>query len=558
MPRLTRRSLFAAGLAAGAFARFPAIAQTPGLSHGMFTHAVASGDPTADAVILWTRFVTADARDGEIAWEIAEDESFARTIGGGRVAVRAAADFCIKVDAKGLQPGRPYAYRFVAASGPSVTGLTRTAPAGGVQQMTFALFSCSNLGFGYFHAYRDAATRADLDLCIHVGDYIYEYARGVYPKPEATVPGRLIAPETEIVTASDYHRRYASYRDDPDLQELHRVKPWITVWDDHELANDTYDGGAENHDPATQGAWSERLAQAVQAYLDWMPIRHDPAAGLEIQRRYDWGDLATILALDTRMIGRSLQLSYRTAFADVMDKGDSALAVAAEAFAKGPLAAPDRTLLGARQEAWLSGELKRSQQAGAVWQVLAQQVVAGNQVFPEAYGGFAPATATDEQRKNLDFRVRLGRLGLPWNLDSWGGYPAARARLLADCTANARNALVLSGDSHNAWASNLGGTADRPQALEIAGTGVSSPGLERSLSAAPEGGREAAAVEANPELAWCDVTRKGYALVTLTRERAETRFVATGPVTEANAPRFGETLIAAEASERGPGAWRRA
>ena len=202
MPRLTRRSLFAAGLAAGAFAHFPALAETPGLSHGMFTHAVASGDPLPDAVILWTRFVTADACDGEIAWEIAEDEGFTKLAGGGRATVRAAADFCVKIDARGLQPGRSYAYRFVAASGPSVTGLTRTAPAGGVARMTFALFSCSNLGFGYFHAYRDAAARADVDLCIHVGDYIYEYARGVYPKPEATLAGRLIAPETEIVTPS--------------------------------------------------------------------------------------------------------------------------------------------------------------------------------------------------------------------------------------------------------------------------------------------------------------------------------------------------------------------
>jgi alkaline phosphatase D len=554
MPRLTRRSLLVAGVATGMAAGFPAIAQSGGLSHGMFTHAVASGDPTSAGVILWTRFVTSDARDGEIAWEIAEDESFANIVGGGKSPVQAARDYCVKVDAQGLQAGRPYAFRFVSASGPSATGLTRTAPSGGVAQLRFALFSCSNLGFGYFHAYRDAATRADIELCIHVGDYFYEYARGVYPETDQTPFGRLIEPETEIITASDYHRRYASYRDDPDLQELHRIKPWITVWDDHEIANDTYDGGAENHDPATQGPWEARRATAVRAYLDWMPVRHDPAAP-SITRRYDWGDLATILAVDTRMIGRTKQLSYADALGAVAEQDDATFNAAAEAFARGPLADPSRTLLGAAQEDWLSGELKRSKDAGAVWQVLAQQVVAGHQVMPSRVIDFLPSDADATVRAGLALLARAGKLDLPWNLDSWDGYPAARARLLADARANAANMLVLSGDSHNAWASNLGNASGRPMAVEVGGTSVTSPGLETSMTAAPNGGREAAMTEANPELAWCDVTRKGYALVTLTRQTAEARFIATGDVTQRGAPPAGETVLVSEASASGPAGW---
>lgn len=555
MTVITRRNLLVTGLATGLAGRFPAIAQSGSLSHGMFTHAVASGDPTPSAVILWTRFVTSDARDGEIAWEIAETEAFDKIVGSGKAAVRAAADYCVKVDAQGLAPGRPYAFRFIGAQGPSPTGLTRTAPESGVASLKFALFSCSNLGFGYFHAYRDAAARDDIELCIHVGDYIYEYARGVYPKPEKTLAGRLIYPETEIVTPSDYHRRYASYRDDLDLQELHRLKPWITVWDDHELANDTYDGGAQNHDPATQGPWEERRATAVQAYLDWMPIRHDPAQGLNIYRRYDWGGLATILALDTRLTGRTKQLSYKEELAPFADKDDATFNAAAESFAKTKLADPARTLLGVTQEAWLSGELKRSKEAGATWQVLAQQLVTGRQSTPAAFAGFLPSDATPEAQAAMALRTRIGKLGLPGNLDAWGGYPAARDRLLADCRANAANAIVLSGDSHNAWAHNLTDASGTVAAVEVAGTGVSSPGIESSLSAAPEGGRETAMREANPELAWCDITNKGYAIVTLTRETAEARFIATGPVTERDAKIVKETVLVSPASATGPSAW---
>lgn len=555
MTLITRRRLLVTGLATGLAGRFPAAAQVSGLSHGLFTHSVASGDPMADAIMLWTRFVTSDARDGEIAWEIAETEAFETIVASGKTAVRAVSDYCVKVDAKGLRPGRPYAFRFMGADGPSPTGLTCTAPLSGAASLRFALFSCSNLGFGYFHAYRDAAARSDIELCIHVGDYLYEYARGVYPKPEKTVPGRAIYPETEILTPSDYHRRYANYRDDPDLQELHRLKPWITVWDDHELANDTYDGGAENHDPETQGAWEMRRATAVQAYLDWMPARHDPKAGIAIYRRYDWGGLATILALDTRLVGRTKQLSYRDELEPLADQDDTAFAAAADTFARTKLADPNRTLLGATQEAWLSGELKRSKDSGATWQVLAQQIVAGRQSFPAAYGKFLPDTASDGATKSLALRTRIGALGLPWNLDAWGGYPAARDRLLADCRAYGTNAILLSGDSHNAWANNLTDAEGVIAAIEVAGTSVTSTGLENSMSAAPSGGRESAMREANTELAWCDVTNRGYAIVTLTATAVETRFIATGPVTEAAAARLSETILTSAASPKGPAGW---
>jgi alkaline phosphatase D len=558
MTTLTRRALVLTGAASGLAAGFPIRAQTADLSHGTFTHAVASGDPTSESVILWTRFVTSDAMDGEIGWEIAEDDTFAKITATGKAPVRARHDFCVKVDVKGLQPGRPYAYRFLGAKSPSIVGLTRTAPAAGAASMNFALFSCSNLPYGWFHAYRDAAQRPDIELCIHVGDYIYEYGRGTYPTFNDSVPDRILWPEVEIISLSDYHRRYASYRDDPDLQELHRLKPFVTVWDDHELANDTFDGGAQNHDPATEGAWEDRRARAVQAYLDWMPIRQDPKSGLSIYRRYDWGDLATLMLLDTRMIGRSKALSYWEDIGDIPQMDEAALGAAAQKLSSGPLADPNRTMMGATQEAWLSNELKRSKQAGAVWQVLAQQVVMGAILTPQQFNTFMPADATERTKGYTMTGTRVARYGLPYTLDSWGGYPPARERLLADISANANNALVLSGDSHSAWACNLGDRGGRPIAVEVATTAVTSAGMEKWLTGAPTGGREAALTSTNPELAWCDGTNKGYAMVTLTRTQATATFVAVGDVADRSAGVVAETRLVSEASASGPSAWVKA
>lgn len=554
---ISRRRLIAGGAASAAAVGFGGIANAKGLSHGMFTHGVASGDPLQTAVIVWTRCVTADARRGRIAWEVAEDEAFERIVKSGVADVSPARDFCVKVDVTGLAPGRPYAYRFVSAEGPGVTGLTRTAPEKGAGSMSFAQLSCANLPFGYFHAYRDAAARPEIELCVHLGDYIYEYRRGKYPTVEQAVPERMIVPETEIVSLSDYHRRYARYRDDPDLQELHRVKPWVTVWDDHELANDTWRDGAQNHDADTQGSWAERRARAVAAYLDWMPVRQTQKDRLAIYRRFDWGGLATILALDTRLIGRSRQLSY-SVLTKMLGKDDAAVSAAIAAFRDGPLADPSRSMLGRTQEAWLDAELKRSKGAGVPWQVVAQQVLVGIVNPPPEMSRFLPDGATDAQKAMMALRSRMVMEGLPFALDMWGGYPVARERFLASLQANANNALVLAGDSHNAWANHLPGTGGRLAGVEIGCTAVASPGVEVLLGNAEPGEREAALTGFNDGLTWCDATNKGYTLVTVTPEAAAANFIATGAMQSPGASLVSETRLISAASASGAQSWARA
>jgi len=536
------------------------VAPTPALARarvrGTFTHGVASGDPTSSAVILWTRFVPSAPGAATVGWEVAEDEAFTRVRARGQAVASALRDRCVKVDARGLQPGRRYFYRFLSAGDPSPTGITRTAPARGGEALTLALFSCANKPFGYFHAYAHAAAREDVDVCIHTGDYIYEYQRGVYPNPGEVVPGRNIEPAGEIVSSGDYHARYASYRDDAALQELHRTKPMIAVWDDHELANDAWRDGAQNHQP-NEGDWAVRRLAAAQAYDDWMPIRTQRSP-LQIYRRLDWGDLATLILLDTRSIGRDKQLDWRAALAPAQDSGAPAMAAAARALGDGPMADPARTMLGAAQEAWVRRELQRSKARGVTWQVLAQQLVMGKQRFSQATAGMVAADASSFTKQFAAAGALIGDLGYGWNMDSWSGYPLARTRFLQDCAAHANNALVLSGDSHNAWANNLpGGRDGRPAAIEMAGAGVTSPGFERTFVNTGPGGREAAMRAANEELAWCDLTHRGYSVAKLTRTRADVEWLAFESVATPAAPAPKVTRSSAEATaNRGVGAWQ--
>jgi len=546
---LSRRSLLVAASVTAA-AR-PAWAQN--LPRGVFTHGVASGDPLPDAVILWTRFVGAE---GNVGWEISEDESFATVARRGTARASIVNDYCVKVDARGLTPARTYYYRFLCGSGPSVTGRTKTAPAQGGESLTIALFSCANFPFGYFHAYQHAAAREDIDLVIHAGDYIYEYARGNYPSDQDTVPGRVIDPLAEIVRLSDYYQRYAVYHEDADLQELRRLKPMSVVWDDHEITNDTWREGAQNHQPEFEGTWPDRIAAASKAYFDWMPIRRPDQRAARIYRSLDWGDLARIVLLDTRYIGRDRQLDYRnTLLPQLAEAGANGTALAAE-FRRAVLDDPNRTMLGHAQEQWFADTLAQSKQRGQPWQIVAQQVVMGEQIASPALVGLLPADMPAGSRAWFESGERVSSLGLPWNLDSWNGYPAARARFLEACAANANNAVVLGGDSHNCWVNNLTTANNRLAALEFAGGSVTSPGFERSLTNAQLGQREQVMRDANRNLAFCDLSNRGYAALRFTRAACDAEWVAFNNIRspQMNAPVV-TRMNAAASINGGPGAW---
>lgn len=545
-------------LGAASLASLAAPVYAASYSNGEFTHGVASGDPDANSVVLWTRFRPSNGGNARVGWEIADDEAFKKLAAKGELMIAAADDHCGKVLAKGLKPGRRYFYRFLSAGGASPTGLTRTAPQGKIDAFTFAAFSCANKPQGYFHAYADAAARDDVELCIHLGDYLYEMERGNYPSAAEAVPGRLIEPGNELRSYRDYCARYASYRIDPDLQELHRVKPWAVIWDDHEFANDTWMDGAGAQDDKTDGPWANRKAAAVKAYFDWMPIRHRPVDGLKIYRRIDWGELASVLLLDTRLIGRAQQCNARTALAAAAQQGPDELKKAAQAFVANNLNDPKRSLMGSAQESWMAQQLRESKKNGRPWQILAQQVVVGKQTIPPTAPKFLPPDASDWQKQFVQNAVAFSDLGLPWNMDSWAGYPAARARFLEACARDANNALVLAGDSHSAWAHNLPGGADGASAAaEVGVTSVSSTGFERTFANAAPGEREAAMRAANSELAWCDVTNRGYTLTRVTADKAEATYMQLGPITTPDRPTVTpKTLIAEARKGSGVGPWQ--
>jgi alkaline phosphatase D len=505
---LRRRSLLKMGaLGAGALAA-PGAAQTA--TRG-FTHGVASGEPRATGVMLWTRYVPPRGESATIGYEVAEDVGFGRVVARGEATASAERDFCAKPVVDGLTPGRWYYYRFTGDGARSMIGRTRTLPQGRTGGFRIAAFSCANKPFGWFNAYAHAAARNDIDLVIHLGDYIYEYPRGDYPSDPQALPGRPIAPATEIVQLADYRARYASYRDDPDLQRLHQLYPSLNIWDDHETTNDAWKDGAQNHQPETEGSWEARKATARRAFREWLPMSDDDYASYEI------GDLITLIRLETRLVGRDKQLDFGSAIA-----GASDLKSALVAFRDGPLADRDRSMLGANQEAWVADRLRASVKRRTRWQLVAQQVLMGRLVTsPEATPDWLGPDPSERARQRLAVGIATSQAGIPFNPDSWGGYPAARARLLKAAQAAEANFVTIAGDSHNAWAFELANDG-RPAGVEFGTQSVTSPGFEGSLRGVTPERVARSLVAANPELKWCDTARRGYMILSFTPDELRT------------------------------------
>lgn len=523
---LSRRDFLAALAAAGL--AYPTLGSASGQGGGRgkpaFLHGVASGDPLAHRVILWTR-VTPPRLDRPVAvqWRIARDRGLKRPVAAGAVVTDVKRDFTVKVDAGRLEPGTTYYYGFRCEGVSSPTGRTRTLAVGHVASLRFAFVSCSNYPYGYFNAYRRIAERNDLDFVLHLGDYIYEYPLGEYANP-ALAGIRDVVPVDEIVSLADYRLRYALYRTDPDLQELHRQHPVIAVWDDHESANDAWRDGAQNHNPELgEGEWSVRKQVAARAYDEYMPIRRSPDGPGRIYRRFSVGDFADLIMLDTRLYGRDLQAAF---------KGASVLPVNDPTIAD-----PNRTLLGFDQEEWLYGELSRSKARGARWRFLGQQVMMAQLAAPGTNG----ATTL--------------------NPDQWDGYAPARKRLFDHLAGNGiANNVVMTGDIHSGWCNDLAfnpwdtqsydpKTGRGALGVEFVCPAVSSPGpIPNPAEAVPTAG---VLIATSPHIKYVDLHRRGYVLVDADAERVQGEIWHVPTV---DAPSGGETMSAAFVSELGANA----
>ncbi|MFP3990743.1 alkaline phosphatase D family protein [Streptomyces sp. E11-3] len=514
----SRRTVVKAAAATAAAVSFAAapLAQAAEAEQGQaFLHGTASGDPLPDGVLLWTRITpTPDAvpgsgkgQDIQVDWEIAEDKGFTKVVARGSTTAKAASDHTVKADVRGLSPATDYYFRFQAGDVHSPVGRTRTTPAhdAAAPGVRFGVVSCSNWEAGYFSAYRHLAARADLDAILHLGDYLYEYETGGYPEPDKVV--REHEPRHEIVTLADYRARHGQYKTDPDLMALHARHPVVAIWDDHELANDAWSGGAENHTPESEGAWAERMAAAKQAYFEWMPVR--AATEGTVFRRIRYGKLADIHLLDLR--------SFRSEQAKV---------------GSGDVDSPERTIAGRAQLDWLKQGLTASD---AQWKLVGTSVM----ISPLAFGSLPSYLL-----KPLAELLGLPTGGLAVNTDQWDGYTADRKELLTHLNRNAiKDTVFLSGDIHMAWANDLPVKAatyplSRSAATEFVVTSVTSDNLDEILGVAPHTVSLAAVAAikgANRHVKWLDMDSHGYGVLDVTSEHAQMDYYVLSDRTDAGA-----------------------
>lgn len=486
--------------------RFVRPAPAYGATSTTFQHGVASGDPTADSVLIWTRVTpSVEAVPGsgigrplDVEWQVAKDPAFRRVVKRGTFEATAARDHTAKIDVRGLDTDTVYHYRFKAAGDLSAAGRTRTAPSGDNDALRFGLASCSNYEGGYFSAYRYLADRSDLDFVLHMGDYIYEYGPGGYG-PGASI-GRIHEPDHEIVSLADYRIRHAHYKTDPDLQACHAAHPFISAWDDHEVTNDTWREGAENHQD-DEGNFHTRRSRAYQAYFEWMPIRlptprKDPT---RIYREMKFGSIADLHMLDTRQY-RDQQPS---------DQTDSSRDD------------PERTITGAAQMQWLKAGLARKD---ARWRLI------GNQLMITPWR-VAPT--------------------IPLIIDSWDGYTADRTELLTHIRdAEIDNVVFLTGDIHTSWAAEVPTDAmtypvTPSVAVEMVGPSVTSDNLDEIAGTPPRTSSiplEVGTRAENPYVQYVELDSHGYCVVDADEQRLHVDWFY---VNDKNDPKSGQSFATA-------------
>lgn len=459
----------------------------------LFTLGVASGDPRPNSVVLWTRLAPDPLNGGgmppqmvPVQWQIATDETMRRIVRAGVELAIPELAHSVHVEVEGLQPGRTYWYRFRVGDQLSPIGRTQTAPDRGtvLNQFRFAFASCQDYQGGFYTAYQHLAAQ-DLDLVVHVGDYIYEYG------PEPGAPRQHIG--GEAISLTDYRNRHALYKTDPHLQAAHAAFPWAVTWDDHEVENNYAGAISENDDEPDQDpqVFLQRRASAYQAYYEHMPLRRTAfprGANLRLYRRLTFGNLLEFSLLDTRQ--------YRTD----QPCGDGIKPRCAEAFS------PEATMTGTQQEQWLFRGLANSQ---THWNVLAQQTVLAQ----------------------FDFDFRPGFAA--FNLDQWDGYVAARQRLLNFLQQRQiANPVVITGDIHSSWVFDLKADFNNPTSAtigtEFVGTSISSDFPSQFIAPVK------AALPKNPQTKFFNGEFRGYVRCEITRDRWQSDYFAVSGVVTPN------------------------
>ncbi|KAF1844300.1 phosphodiesterase/alkaline phosphatase D precursor [Cucurbitaria berberidis CBS 394.84] len=508
-----------------------------------FTHGVASGDPYPQSVILWTRvapqsdnsqsnktvsgYAPLFDHDNEkyvkiskapicVEYKIAADRDLTKVADSGTVFTSSDVDFTVKVEATNLEAYTTYYYQFSVcnSNNKSPLGRTKTTPNADddITKVSIAVYSCANYPFGFFNAYGNTVRKDSVDYVVHLGDYIYEYKNGYYGWGDSM--GRIPLPNKEIFSLYDYRKRIATYRTDLDLLASHQQFPWIPVWDDHEVADNTYrDGAAELNNTEDSfmkdGGISvdQRKMNAVRAYYEWIPIRQvDMDDNLRIWRSFSIGKLVDLLMLDTRQYDRSITDLYWNT--DYIHKiSDDA----------------GRSLMGSRQENWFYRKLSESAERGATWRIVGSQIIF-SRIDLEPFKG----------TKN------------PLNYDTWDGYQSNRNRTLHHLYSNEiNNNIFLAGDSHASWVSDLVWLGEKDYnsstgaggiGVEFAGSAVTSPcPYGENITLANANNFSRIIESSNTELQWQDLYYRGYFELHFTHDDVQANFFGMPDIRTKNA-----------------------
>jgi alkaline phosphatase D len=494
-----------------------------------FAHGVASGDPGPTSVVIWTRANPAFGIDA-LTWAVSEREDLASPVATGRIAVGPDRDFTAKTLVESLEPGRRYFYGFSSPAGDSPLGRTCTLPVGATSSVKLAIASCSNYPFGFFNAYDAIGSDEEIDIVLHLGDYIYEYAADGWGGDVGASLDRLHSPLNEIVSLADYRMRHAQYKSDRGSQRMHAAHPLIPIWDDHESTNNPWAGGAENHQPETEGDWPARRGASLRAYYEWMPIR-EPAVGADpaaYWRHFTFGDLASLVTLETRHTGRSRQIEYSAHLPGMTTLED------VRRFRVEVLGDVGRDMLSGGMRQFLTASLRDAANGERPWKLMGNQIpIARVNVPPTAAEVIRRSSAFDASwTEELEQIEQLGRYDLPIYLDTWDGYAAAREDLYRQVLeAGVGDLLVLTGDSHAFWLNELSTQTGRRMGYEIGTSGISSPGDFERFGAGESVRLDELMIEHNPEVLWTNNRHRGYVSIGLTRDAAEVRYMAVSTVT---------------------------
>ena len=536
--KITRRMALTTGLAAGAascastpvMTPYSAVSESAG---GIFAHGVASGDPGPDSVVIWTRVSPIDSRPmHRVIWETAADEAFTDMRGKGEAMTNSSVDWTVNVVLNSLEPGATFYYRFRIGDTYSPIGRTRTLPAGAVASARFAVVSCSNFPFGYFNVYDLIARRDDLDAVIHLGDYIYEYSTEGYGGETGAALNRNHQPTHEIVTLADYRMRHAQYKADPASQAMHAAHPMIAIWDDHETSNDSWSGGAENHQPQTEGEWNARRRAALQAYYEWMPVREPERTPEAFFRSFSYGDLLTIAAIETRLMARAQQFEYSDVIPTLQTPED------VERFKNEILWDETREMLGAAQIDYLDRTFRTSVGDGQPWRLVANQIIMAEVIAPDLTPHVTEEdiNSIEQQWDQARAFVKASTLGLPTNFDTWDGYPAARERFYKMAKESGDDGMiVITGDTHTWWANDLMAKDGTHMGVELGAHSVSSPSPYRKEFLGGKGADYALLTNRdNKSVRYISGENHGYIDLEITRDAAHADFIAVDTIESLN------------------------